>query len=75
MAARTRSGALTAGVILILIGVVFLLENWYGSVSFWRLFARYWPLILIAIGLKKLHGYFTWEESPPPIPESDIQKE
>jgi uncharacterized integral membrane protein len=75
MAGRNPSGALTAGILFIVIGVVFLLENWYGAVSFWRLFARYWPLILIAIGMKKLYGYFTWEETPPPLPESDSQKE
>lgn len=75
MVARNRNGALTAGIILILIGLLFLLETWYGTLSFWRLFARYWPLILIAIGLKKLYGYFTWQESPPAIPDQDTQKE
>jgi DUF4097 and DUF4098 domain-containing protein YvlB len=46
----TRSGALTAGLILIAIGVIFFIENIYGNFSAWRLLGRYWPLILILIG-------------------------
>jgi uncharacterized integral membrane protein len=65
MSARTRSGALTAGLILIVLGVIFLVENYYESFSAWRLIARYWPVILIIIGLRKMYLYFAWEEIPP----------
>lgn len=73
MSGNKRTGALFAGVILILIGAIFLAENFYHSLSFWRLLSRYWPVILILIGLKKLHGYFTWEQETdrtfiPPVP-------
>jgi hypothetical protein len=71
MAARNTSGALTAGLILIALGIILLLENWYGVFSFWRLFARYWPVILIIIGLKKLHAYFTWRDAPAPLPNTE----
>jgi hypothetical protein len=64
-ASSRKSGALLGGVILITIGVIFLLENFYPSISFWRLMARYWPVLLILIGLKKLYDYFTWQEVPP----------
>jgi hypothetical protein len=60
---------LTAGLILIALGVIFLIENWYGSISVWRLFGRYWPVILISIGLVKLYRYFTWREIPP-VPDA-----
>lgn len=70
MASRSQRGPLLAGIILIVIGLIFLLENWYGHISFWRLFARYWPVILILIGLKKLYGYFTFQEIPP-VPDSE----
>jgi hypothetical protein len=71
MAASKTNGALTAGLILIALGIIFLLENWYGVFSFWRLFAKYWPVILIIIGLKKLHAYFTWHDIPaPPLPNT-----
>ncbi len=68
MTARSRSGLLTAGLILIGIGLVFMLNNFY-EYSLWRLIARYWPVLLILIGVNKLYGYFTWQESPSaPIP-------
>ncbi len=68
MASRTRSGVLTAGLILIGIGIVFLINNFY-EISAWRLLARYWPVILILVGLKKLVGYLTWQElTPTPEP-------
>jgi hypothetical protein len=65
MTARSRGNALIAGLILIGLGVIFLIENWYGSFSAWHLIARYWPVLLIIIGLKKLYGYLTWHEVPP----------
>ena len=62
MALGTRSGALTAGIILIVIGLLFFLQNFYGY-SAWRLFARYWPVPLIIIGLRKLYLHFTWPDA------------
>ena len=60
MSAGSRKGALIAGLILIAIGLVFLLDK-----SPWYLIGRYWPVILILIGIFKLYGYFTWQEVPP----------
>jgi hypothetical protein len=65
MTVRSRSGALTAGLILISIGLIFFLQNMYEHFSAWRLIARYWPVILIVIGLRKLYDYFAWQEIPP----------
>ena len=48
MTARSRSGMLTAGLILMGIGLLFLLNNFY-EVSAWRLLARYWPVLLILV--------------------------
>ena len=69
MAARSRSGALIAGVVLMGIGIVFMLENWHLGFSFWRVFAHCWPLLLIFVGLKKLYGHLTWQEAPPIPPQ------
>ncbi|PYU99784.1 MAG: hypothetical protein DMG10_23455 [Acidobacteria bacterium] len=71
MTARKMSGALTVGLVLIALGIILLLENWYGVFSFWRLFAKYWPILLIIIGLKKLHAYFTWRDVPAPLPNTE----
>jgi hypothetical protein len=65
MTAYSRSGALTAGLILITLGVIFLAENFYAPFSAWRLIARYWPVILIIIGVKRLFCYFTWPATTP----------
>lgn len=58
-----RKGALIAGVILIAIGVIFFLEIWYEQFSLVRFIGRYWPVILILIGLRKIYGFFTWKET------------
>jgi hypothetical protein len=72
MTARPLGGALTAGVILILLGVIFLIENFYAPFSAWRLIARYWPVILIVIGLRRIYDYFTWPQ-PPPAPDNPTE--
>lgn len=63
MAATVRRGTLTAGVVLIALGLVFFLENWYEAFSIWHVIGRYWPVILILVGLNKLYGYLTWQQS------------
>ena len=65
MTAYSRGGALTAGLILIALGVIFLAENFYTPFSAWRLIARYWPVILIIIGVKRLFCFFAWPAIPP----------
>ncbi len=69
MTKRSHRGSLTIGFILIVIGLIFLIENFYHpflqSLFSWRLIARYWPVILVIIGLHRIHGYFTWKEIPP----------
>jgi hypothetical protein len=68
MSARSHNGALIAGLILIGVGIIFLFENWYLGFSLWRILARYWPLVLIFVGLRKLYGYLTWQEAAPAAP-------
>jgi len=51
---KKKSGSLFWGLILILFGVLFLLDNFY-IMDFGEFIVTYWPLILIAIGLKILY--------------------
>jgi hypothetical protein len=74
MNAPSRGGALTAGLILIALGAIFLVETFYAHFSAWRLISRYWPVILIIIGIKKIYAYFAWPVIPPP-PDKVSQKE
>lgn len=64
MSHKTAGGALTAGLILIVLGVIFLIENFYAPFSAWRLIARYWPVILIIVGVRKAVDYFMWRDMP-----------
>jgi len=59
-----RKDPLVWGIILIVIGAIFLLEN--VDVEMWDLLARLWPLILIAWGVWKL--YFGLKEREKDIP-------
>jgi hypothetical protein len=65
MAARSRGGALTAGLILIALGVIFLIESFHESFSAMHLFARYWPVIPIIIGVRRFYAYIAWQAYPP----------
>jgi hypothetical protein len=64
MSAGSRKGALIFGLILIGVGLTFFLSNWFSTLTAWQLFARYWPVLLILVGARKLYGYYTWQEEP-----------
>jgi hypothetical protein len=70
MAKKQRS-ALAWGIILIVIGLIFILDNF--NIDVWDSLARLWPLALIVWGAWKL--YFGLKErkeaSPAPKPEQD----
>jgi len=65
MRSHPRAGALVFGILLIVVGTLFLLHNWYPEFSAWYWLGRYWPVLLIIIGLKKLYGHFSYRSSPP----------
>jgi len=77
MTRQSRGNSLTAGIVLLALGIVFTLHLWYRDFSVWRLLSRYWPLIVIAIGLTKLYRYFTWEKAgpmpPPAVPGAPVE--
>jgi hypothetical protein len=72
MPARRYGSALFAGLALIFVGVVFLIENVSASFSPLRLIARYWPFLFIFIGLKKLFDFFLWID--PSSPDNPPQR-
>jgi hypothetical protein len=53
---RDYQGRIFGGLLIILIGVLFLLGN-LGKLDFWDIFSTFWPLILIFIGLWHLIGH------------------
>jgi DUF4097 and DUF4098 domain-containing protein YvlB len=47
-----------SGVLLILIGSLFLYAEYRPDLDLWNLFFQYWPLLLILLGLAKLFDHF-----------------
>jgi hypothetical protein len=53
MAKNRRKDALVWGIILIIIGLIFFLENY--DINVWDSVARLWPVVLIVWGAWKLY--------------------
>jgi hypothetical protein len=56
---KIDSPSLTTGVILIAIGVIFLLDR-LGFADFDHIVHYWWPLIVVALGVRKLVGRNPW---------------
>ena len=67
-----KIGSLFWGVLMIGIGVLFLLDN-LGIVYFDEIISDYWPLILIAIGLKIILSATKEKSKEEPKPEPTIE--
>lgn len=48
-----KKESLVWGIILVIIGVIFLLQNF--NIGVWRTLINLWPLILIGWGIKKIY--------------------
>jgi len=70
MAKKQRS-ALGWGIILIVIGLIFILDNF--DIDVWDILARLWPLALIVWGAWKLYFGLKGrkEEAPAPKPKQE----
>src|SRR5579884_58709 len=59
-------------VFLIALGIFFLLVNFIHGVSFWWTFFRYWPVILILLGLGYLWDYLWRRKHPDPTERKPV---
>ena len=64
--ARPRRGSLGLGIVLIVIGVVFLIAHLQPNFDPWPLISRYWPLLLILLGVAKLWDHVSNRNNPQP---------
>lgn len=55
--ANTKRESLFWGLIILVLGMLFLLKNFGLEIDVWDLVGKYWPLILIYIGLKNIYLY------------------
>jgi hypothetical protein len=60
MSGRSYSGSITGALILIAIGILFLIWNFHPRIDAWSILFRYWPLILIFIGVGKIFDSFVF---------------
>jgi hypothetical protein len=62
MSSRSYSGSITGALILVAIGIFFLIVNFRPEINPWPILFRYWPLILIFIGVGKIFDSFIFRE-------------
>ncbi len=55
--ANTKKESLFWGLIILVLGMLFLLKNFGLEINVWHLLGKYWPLILIYIGVKNIYLY------------------
>ena len=63
-----RRHSVVGPLILIVIGVLFLLRNFGFRLPLLHQFVRYWPLLLVVIGLVRLAEYFAARNRQQPVP-------
>lgn len=52
---NTKKESLFWGFIILVLGLLFLMKNFGLEIDIWHLLGKYWPLILIYIGLKNIY--------------------
>jgi len=62
-----RRSSLVGPLILLLVGTVFLVSNLRPELSVWRLFAEYYPYLLILWGVARLGEYVAARATARPI--------
>ncbi len=62
MSSIKRRPSLLGGLLWTGVGVLFLLRNFWIVPDFWSLAARYWPILLILLGLGKVIDYYRHKE-------------
>ena len=55
---KRKQESLFWGIVLLLIGAVFLMSNLGVDIDVWEVLGEYWPVILIAIGAKNIWQHY-----------------
>jgi hypothetical protein len=63
MAYKHHRPSLLGGLLWLGVGIFFLLRNFGVGPDFWFLFRRYWPVLLIILGIAKVLEYFLKKDS------------
>jgi hypothetical protein len=65
---KTKRRPIFSGLILILLGCLFLAQNFRQDLRVWELFREFWPVLLIIWGLAKMFDYFAARRTGDPAP-------
>lgn len=60
---RPRRRSIFSGLLLIVVGLLFLFHNFGWRYDMWRLVEQWWPVVLILWGLSKLYDHFMAQRS------------
>jgi hypothetical protein len=60
---RKKQESLFWGLVLLLVGVLFLLDNFGVDIDVWDIIGDYWPLILIGIGAKNIWQHYSHKKT------------
>jgi lia operon protein LiaF len=60
---RKKQESLFWGLILLIVGLLFLLDNFGVDIDIWDILDDFWPMILIAIGLKNIWQHYNQKKS------------
>ena len=55
---RKKQESLFWGLVLLIVGLLFLLDNLGLDIDIWDVLDRFWPLILVAIGIKNIWQHY-----------------
>jgi hypothetical protein len=56
---KRKQDSLFWGVVLLLIGVIILMDNLGLDIDVWDFLGTYWPVFLIAFGLKQIWNFYS----------------
>lgn len=55
---KKRQESLFWGIILLIIGGIFLMDNLGMDIDIWQIIGDYWPVLLIVIGIQHIWRYY-----------------
>ncbi len=55
---KRRQETLFWGIVLLVIGSLFMLDNFGVDIDVWKIIGDFWPMILIGIGVKNIWAHY-----------------
>ncbi|MGB6430041.1 MAG: DUF4097 family beta strand repeat-containing protein [Candidatus Acidiferrales bacterium] len=69
---RRGRNSIFGGLVLVVLGALFLIQNFYPVFELWNAVLRWWPLLLILLGVARLIDYLVAQRAGPDAPAPRI---